>query len=166
MNEIWKDIEEFSGFYEVSNLGRVRRSAPGCRTYVGKILKPTPAKSNGYLRVSISVNNKQCKRFVHVLVARAFITVPVGVKNPQVNHKGVKTDNRVSKLEWRSFSGNMQDRALRKLGGDGVHRRPSGNWTARYSPHPSKKKQLGTFTTKKAAQSVRDAAVAAIPHVV
>ena len=45
--EIWKEIEGFEGFYEISNLGRVRsldrivyfKNNKGKREYKGKILK-------------------------------------------------------------------------------------------------------------------------------
>lgn len=35
MKEIWKDIEEYEGIYQVSNLGRVKRVT------TGRILKPS-----------------------------------------------------------------------------------------------------------------------------
>lgn len=46
MQEIWKDIENYEGIYQVSNLGRVRSLTRkvntwyGTRTTQGKILKP------------------------------------------------------------------------------------------------------------------------------
>jgi len=41
------------GYYEVSNLGRVRRVKPGRRTYVGKVLKIQ--HSNRYPHVILSL---------------------------------------------------------------------------------------------------------------
>lgn len=46
-NEIWKDIPEYNGFYQVSNLGRIRsldritiHSSGAAMKRKGKILKP------------------------------------------------------------------------------------------------------------------------------
>lgn len=87
--EIWKDIDDC---YQVSNYGSVRSKD---RTIVckngkvinrkGKVLKPQKI-SNGYLAVYISdENGKQVWKYVHRLVAEAFIPNPDNL--PQVNHK-------------------------------------------------------------------------------
>ncbi|MEM9681193.1 MAG: NUMOD4 domain-containing protein, partial [Bacteroidota bacterium] len=65
MEEKWKQIENYEGFYEVSNLGKVK-SLNRCIIYSngkksnhkGKILKQKKS-DNGYLRVELSKNNKQ-----------------------------------------------------------------------------------------------------------
>lgn len=93
--EIWKDVVGFEGKYQVSNLGNVRSLYK--RSYL-KLLKKgkTP---NGYLTAALYKDNKMCHKIINKLVAEAFIPNPKNL--PQTNHKNeIKTDNRVSNLEW------------------------------------------------------------------
>lgn len=117
MEEIWKDIDEFDGKYQVSNLGRVRsldhyvRNGHGNKIVHGKILKPYK-NSHGYLFVALGRKAKH--RSVHRLVAIAFIPNPY--KLPNINHKDENKANNVStNLEWCNHSynalyGTCQDR--------------------------------------------------------
>lgn len=89
--EIWKPIVGWEGHYEVSNMGRVRNGDL-------RILRLT-ATSHGYRVVNTITANIHKGRYVHRLVATAFIQNPDG--KPLVNHKnGVKSDNKASNLEW------------------------------------------------------------------
>ena len=103
--EIWKDIKEYNGLYQVSNIGRVRgldRYARVCgggmRLVKGRILKPMKC-TNEYEEVCISVGRKRKVHLIHRLVAEAFIDNPNNL--PQVNHKDedIKNNN-VDNLEW------------------------------------------------------------------
>ena len=66
MSELWKDVNGFNGRYQVSTLGRVRSFV------TNKILKPTPLRA-GYLRVFLCLGSKTHSKYVHRLVAEAFI---------------------------------------------------------------------------------------------
>lgn len=76
--EEWRAVVGFEGAYEVSNLGRVRsidREIPhnggrGLRRLRGKVLSPSPNGPYGYLSVMLGAG---CRRYVHRLVAAAFI---------------------------------------------------------------------------------------------
>lgn len=109
MEEIWKDVEGYEGFYQVSNMGRVRsieRRLNDGRIYGGRILEQKQVR-NGYMQVHVSKDNKGKYLSVHRLVARAF--VPGFVEGADVNHKDEdKTNNRVDNLEWCSHSYNSQ----------------------------------------------------------
>ena len=69
MNEIFKDIPNYEGVYQVSNLGRVKRIFKGGREKFNKLTK----LNNGYLAVQLSLNNKGKIFQVHQLVAMAFL---------------------------------------------------------------------------------------------
>ena len=111
--EIWKDIEEFKGLYQVSNLGRVRSidRLITYRTGTKRLTKGTiltiGQNKLGYQQVSLSKNDKMYSRRVHRLVANAFIENTKNYK--EVNHiDGNKKNNKVENLEWCNRSQNMQ----------------------------------------------------------
>ena len=118
--EIWANIKDYEGYYQVSNLGRVKslerevlcngknqfQSYKDNRHYKGKLIKPTYDKK-GYLYAELCKNNTKRKIFIHQLVARAFI--PNINNKTQINHKnGIKDDNRVENLEWATPQENIQ----------------------------------------------------------
>ena len=106
MNEIWKDCIGYEKFYQVSNFGRIRRSAIGQGTFIGRILNPKSMKDD-YLRVTISINGYRKVEKIHLLVSRAFF----GPRPPgyQVNHKdGNKHNNCVENLEYVTHSENAK----------------------------------------------------------
>jgi hypothetical protein len=96
MVEAWMPVTGFESLYEVSDSGRVRSLQR--KTTSGRILKPT-ADKDGYLKVSLSKNNRKETKFVHRLVAAAFVDNPSGLTI--VNHKDEnKQNNRADNLEY------------------------------------------------------------------
>ncbi len=62
--------------------------------------------NHGYLQVALW-NLKRKDKYVHRLVCEAFLTAPLGCS--EVNHlNGIKTDNRLSNLEWTNRTGNVR----------------------------------------------------------
>lgn len=104
MPEEWRPVAEFTGVYEVSNLGRVRRVSTGMGARAGRLITPHTL-SNGYVHVRLSVQSRHFNRYPHRLVALAFLGNPK--MGEEVNHiDGVKANNRVTNLEWISRSEN------------------------------------------------------------
>lgn len=109
--EIWKAIPGYEGYYEASNLGRIRsieRVVPhgrhGTCKQKSKVLKPA-FDDHKYLRVALSMGDAFRTYTVHRLVALTFLGPrPEG---NQINHKsGIKTDNSVENLEYCTHSEN------------------------------------------------------------
>lgn len=107
MKEIWKDIQGYEGYYQVSNLGRVK-SFPRRGTHINKIHILKPSKNRkGYYQVVLSKNSEYQSKKIHRLVAKAFLENPNNYQ--QVNHiDGNKENNRVDNLEWCTNEYNMK----------------------------------------------------------
>ncbi len=100
IEEVWRavPIDGLKDHYEVSTLGRVRRSAGGKGTRAGRIINPG-ITGGGYCLVDLCTGGVEKYFYLHRLVAVAFIANPRG--KPQVNHLSAdKTDNSVMNLDW------------------------------------------------------------------
>ena len=114
MEEIWKDIPDYEGLYQVSNLGNVKNlsrvvvSKRGTRTIRERVLKPYPTK-HGYLFVKLSKNDKSKAIAIHKLVAICFLNHTTdGTHNIIVDHiNGIKTDNTLNNLQLISHRENV-----------------------------------------------------------
>jgi hypothetical protein len=104
-NEIWKDIPNYEGYYQVSNLGRIKSLARevnkglNVRSVNERILKQSLA-GGVYFTCKLYKNGKKKKIKIHQMVAICFLNhVPNGYVLV-VNHKNfIKTDNRLENLE-------------------------------------------------------------------
>lgn len=110
MVEEWRPVVNYEGWYEVSNLGRVRRVKPGKCTYPGKIISGM-VMTIGYRCVGLSkCETKSKQRYVHHLVAAAFLGLRP--EKHQINHKdGDKLNNRLSNLEYVTHKENARHAA-------------------------------------------------------
>lgn len=107
MNEIWKDIKNYEGIYQISNMGRIKSIE---RTIIRKngkkllvkekILKQNLRGKNNNKYYHITLQGK-CFR-VNRLIAETFIPNPNNL--PCVNHKDEnKLNNKVTNLEWCTY---------------------------------------------------------------
>ena len=113
--ELWLPVVGYEGFYEVSNMGRVRslsrmanhRRAGFKRVVYGKVLSLTVGKRGGYLCVKLKDVGKPMCCKIHRLVALAWIKNPNN--KPEVNHIDFdKTNNTVENLEWVTMMENKK----------------------------------------------------------
>lgn len=131
MEEIWKPIAGFEGWYEVSNLGNVRsldRDLEPSRTrfggtrvmrYKGRTLQFRP-DHKGYLRVGIVRGAKRSgsDKYVAHLVLAAFVGQrPEGMEACHCD--GNKLNNRLDNLRWDTPINNQFDKRLHGTHGEG-----------------------------------------------
>jgi len=154
MTEIWKDIPDYEGLYQASNLGRIKslgrkRIMPngGIRTYPEKVFKP--ADRNGYLKVDLHKNGKAKSFSVHRLVWEAFN----GKTDLPIDHiiEKDKKNNRLSNLQALSVRDNtikyvMSTNKSSKYIGVSWHKMVK-KWTAKITIN-NKRIHLGCFDTE------------------
>jgi len=104
--EVWKDIPNYEGLYQVSNLGRVKSLPRKTNNQYCNGLIMKAHNSYGYLKLQLKKNNNYKWFFIHRLVAQAFLNNYSDAL--QVNHKnGIKNDNKVENLEMVTASQNQ-----------------------------------------------------------
>ena len=91
MDEIWKDIVNYEGLYQISNTGFVRRN--------NRILKPAP-NNKGYLHVTLCKNGVSQTKYIHQLVAEHFIGKVEGKEVDHIDNN--KLNNRLDNLQYLS----------------------------------------------------------------
>lgn len=116
MEEIWKDIEGYEGYYQVSNLGRVKsfervvyKKMYGGNVHgykrKGRVMNQDDA--NGYMQVQLSKRGKRVRVKIHRLVAIAFLENKEN--KPCINHIDAdRSNNNVTNLEWCTQSENVR----------------------------------------------------------
>ena len=99
--EVWKDIQDYEGLYQISNLGRVKSFCKN-KEKILKIFK----NNHGYCQIDLFKDGRKKSLKVHRLVAQAFI--PNFNMYKEINHIDCdKTNNCVDNLEWCTRSHNV-----------------------------------------------------------
>lgn len=156
--EIWKDIPQYEGVYQVSSLGRIR-SLDREVTYIdgrfykykGNLIK-TRVYKKGYPQLTLQLNKVNKHFLVHQLVAMAFLGhIPNGHK-VEINHKDRdKLNNKLSNLELLTKEehdsktwGDGRPGCSSKYRGVSFHK-VAKKWAANIRVN-GKKKHIGYFT--------------------
>lgn len=131
MEELWRPVYGFVGFYEMSTRGRVNSVDRYVDNQGGKyhvkerILKPDILR-NGYLRVRLANNGVITNCLVHRLVAMTFPDLVDWTEDAKgrpfeeltINHLNEdKSDNRVENLQWCPLKYNLDYGTGRERGG-------------------------------------------------
>jgi len=118
-NEIWKDVIEFNGCYQVSSLGRIKskdrivikkhNSGKMMRQfYKGRMLSGTPQKY-GHISVHLGFEGRKYGRSLHRLILETFSgKAPHGCEC--CHNNGISSDNRIENLRWDTHTENNKDR--------------------------------------------------------
>ena len=115
-NEVWKDISEYQGKYQVSNFGRVK-SLGNDKGRKEKILKHNliiiHCKNRDYIqhRIRLWKNGKEKRIFIHRLVYQTFIgEIPNGY---QIDHRDNNPqNNKLENLQLLTHSENNKKRFI------------------------------------------------------
>lgn len=101
--EIWKDVKEYEGYYQISNKGNIRSlgryvtDSNKVQFINGKQLKPFDS-GKGYLKINLCKDGVRKSKFIHRLVCETFLKK----YNEKfvVNHKDFNTaNNNLNNLE-------------------------------------------------------------------
>lgn len=109
MEERWKDIKGYNGFYKISSYGRIMNTGiyRDGRRYSPKVLIPN-TDIHGYKYVSLYKNGKMKSVKVHRLVAEAFIPNPEN--KPCIDHIDTnRSNNNVDNLKWVTYHENANN---------------------------------------------------------
>lgn len=145
---MWVDIKGFEGKYQVNEIGEIKslcryveNGSPNGMILKERILKPRQ-NANRYMQVTLRDGKKSFAKYVHILVAEAFLTKPSS--DLIVNHKdGDKTNNNVSNLEWVTYSQNNQHAY-----DNGLHGRGEQQYKAKLTEKDVQEiKRLGKYST-------------------
>lgn len=162
MQEIWKDVKDYEGIYQVSNLGNVKSlpkewfTGKGAKMkHNGKLLKPM-INTFGYLHVSLYKDLKQKTFTIHKLVLTVFTEYKPNGRKIVIDHiNNIKTDNRLDNLQAITQRLNAsKDKKNKTSKYTGVSwSKYKNKWVANISIN-EKYKNLGCFKTEEEAHLV------------
>ena len=110
MEEIWKDIKNYEGLYQISNLGNVKSFH---KNTTGKILKNILG-NKGYYTIGLTKEGIKKTKSIHQLLAESFLGHNSNKYESVINHiNGIKTDNRLENLEIVTNRYNTSDGFIR-----------------------------------------------------
>lgn len=100
MTEQWKQIKNFEGLYEISDMGNIKN------LLTNELLTTHDVSCRDYQGIVLRKDGMYKAYRVHRLVAEAFVPNPYN--KPFVNHKNlIKNDNCANNLEWVTYQENV-----------------------------------------------------------
>ncbi len=108
--EIWKNIPNYEGLYQISDCGRIKRLHRDKKRRCGlfRILKHKIDRK-GYYRIGLYKNKKRKDFLIHRLVLEAF-NGPCPPKMESCHNDGNQENNSIGNLRWDTHSNNMLDK--------------------------------------------------------
>ena len=164
--ETWKDIPNYEGLYQISDLGNARsldkkvRNHLAERTIKGRLLKGSLNK-NGYRQVVLTKNGKIKAYYIHQLVAMAFLGHKPNGYNDVIDHiDRDRLNNNLENLRITDCRENSNNKSISYTSKyRGVSKKKnSDNWTS-YISLNGKNKNLGTFKSELRASTAYELAL-------
>ena len=161
--EIWRDVPEYEGIYQVSNLGRVkslaRKGSDGRQ--LKEMMMKTRVTNSGYLILTLRKSGVYKTHLVHALVAMAFLNHKPNGHKIVVDHiNNDPLDNRLENLQiitQRENSSKDKKRYSSKYVGVFWHK-VANKWKATIVIN-GKQRSLGLFTNELKAHEAYQSAL-------
>lgn len=153
MEEVWKDVPGFEGYYLVSNLGRINHinKKKGSNKYanpLGIVDFESKVKSDKeYYKI--------CRDYVHRIVAKVFIPNPENKR--EVDHiDGNRHNNAVINLRWSTTKENANYPLRRKHISESLKGKHFGYWKGKHLSEETKNKISEIVKERMKDETVKD----------
>jgi hypothetical protein len=158
VTEIWKDVPNYEGIYQVSNFGNVKSK----RKLLSKFIMP-----DGYVRVNLSKEGKTKQFYIHTLVWNAFNEIKSERFTRTIDHiDSNKANNALSNLQLLTNRENVAKHYLttkKTSKYTGVSFCKTKNkWLAQYKVK-NKTYHVGAFDTEHDAHLAYEEAIRKLP---
>jgi len=118
--EEWRNIKEYEGLYQVSDLGnvkslpRIAKAPRGLERFIKERVLKYSENKGGYLAVVLCNEGIMSTKYIHQLVAECFLNHNYDNKNLVINHKDFnRQNNKLDNLEIVTFRTNTNKKYLK-----------------------------------------------------